>query len=149
MTPITGLMLANIASSLLGGLLGGDGQQERQSFAKSSDPFINPNDLARSSNMAISRLGQALTELLGQPIDLSRAIAPPVPGVSVRDPGIANPTIRQGKMAYDPFQGAAVHGFPGFPPLPSGPQTNLRNIFSPDTLTPGSSTRRRNPQGYL
>ena len=95
------LLISQLAGPALAGLFGDNGQ-ERQSFA--GEGSADPRTLMRNNVDMTTRLGDALTTRLAQPVNLRSAVAQtpgsysggglPFPiGVTAEDPALADPSL--------------------------------------------------------
>lgn len=97
----TALIISQLAGPIMSMFGGGGSQGERQSFEGSS---VDPERMLGQANILAGRLGRALSERAGQPINLPSAYAQqpgaytggglPFPiGLVAQDPALANPSL--------------------------------------------------------
>ncbi len=136
--PSLAYIIAQLAGPMLAGAFGGS-DQPRQSFEGKG--AIDPSNLMRSNLGLATRMGQAITDHLAQPVSLPSAYAQtpgaysggglPMPiGVSAEDPALANPALltRPGMSEFaNIFSG--LNGA-----VPSGDHTDAPGV-SPDGYT--------------
>lgn len=96
------LLVSALAGPLMGGLFGGNSDQPRQSFE--GQGAIDPRNMMRHNAELVNRIGAALTQRLGQPVNLRSAVVQqpgaysggglPFPiGVTAQDPALSDPSL--------------------------------------------------------
>lgn len=139
MDPATGLMIASIGSSLLGGLFGGSDQQQRRSFAGAgvADPKLALQDALN----AIRGFGGQLSQR--GPVQL-RSMVPP-PAAPIKVPGLD--VQIGGGLGVDPANfNQALTQFPLFGQGQGGQMQSPFEKLAAGNITPGARMRSPNAQ---
>jgi hypothetical protein len=147
MDPVTLSLLIGGGSSLLGGLLGGDGQQERRSYQGAG--VADPKRALSDALMAIRSFGSNLESRGPARLSAGSTVAPPprpgnIPGLGFQiggglgtDPALLDQTILQGRQMGQttPMQSL----FQG------SPQMGARKP-SPNAQSTGQRAKQRQPR---